>query len=140
MKAIIFAGGVGSRLWPLSRKKTPKQFMGLVNNKTMLQMCVDRLVPGFDIDDIYIATGKEYVMSVQKQLSSLSPENIIAEPATRDVGPAVGLVTAIFAKKFPNDPVVLLWGSDLLVKKEGLFRRILIAAGDMIISNPNQII
>ena len=58
MKAVIFAGGVGSRLWPLSRKKSPKQFMDIVDNKTMLQLCVDRLVPGFDLEDIYITTGK----------------------------------------------------------------------------------
>jgi len=140
MKAVIFAGGVGSRLWPLSRKKSPKQFMDIVDNKTMLQLCVDRLVPGFDLDDIYITTGKDYVSAVKKQLPSLSKNNIIAEPATRDVGPAVGLVAALFAKKFPNEPLTLLWGSDHLVKKEGYFRRILKAAGNIIRENPQQII
>jgi len=118
MKAIIFAGGVGSRLWPLSRKKTPKQFMDIVDSKTMLQLCIDRLTPGFDLEDIYIVTGKDYVGSVRKQLPALDKRNIIAEPTMRDVGPAVGLISAIFAKKFPNYPIALLWGSDHRVKKE----------------------
>ncbi|OGK22617.1 hypothetical protein A3H80_00110 [Candidatus Roizmanbacteria bacterium RIFCSPLOWO2_02_FULL_37_19] len=140
MKAIIFAGGVGSRLWPLSRKKTPKQFMDIVDSKTMLQLCIDRLTPGFDLEDIYIVTGKDYVGSVRKQLPALDKRNIIAEPTMRDVGPAVGLISAIFAKKFPNYPIALLWGSDHLVKKEGFFRRILRACGDVIEKNPNKII
>ncbi|OGK29274.1 hypothetical protein A3D06_01185 [Candidatus Roizmanbacteria bacterium RIFCSPHIGHO2_02_FULL_40_9] len=140
MKAVIFAGGVGSRLWPLSRKKTPKQFMGIVGDKTMLQLCIDRLVPGFDIEDIYITTGKPFISSVQQQLPSLKTSNIIGEPDTRDVGPAVGLVAALFAKNTPNEPIALLWGSDHLVKKEGLFRRILRASGDIILKNPEKII
>lgn len=140
MKAIIFAGGTGTRLWPLSRKNSPKQFMTLVQGKTMLQLCVDRLVPGFDIEDIFISTGHDYVESVVQQLPSLKKINIIAEPASRDVGPAVGLTTAIFAKRFPNEPIVLLWGSDHLVKKEGLFRRILKAAGDIILQKPDTMI
>lgn len=140
MKAIIFAGGVGSRLWPLSRKKNPKQLIKIVGEKTMLQLCVDRLVPGFDLEDIYIATNAKYISAVKQQLPNLNRNNIIAEPVSRDVGPAVGLVAAIFDKIFPDEPLVLLWGSDHLVKKEGLFRRILKAAGQLIEKNPNQII
>jgi len=139
MKAIIFAGGVGTRLWPLSRKKKPKQLINLVDDKTMLQLCVNRLVPGFDLEDIYIATNVEYVPVVKKQLPSLNTENIISEPVCRDVGPAVGLVVAIFYKVFPNEPIVILWG-DHLARKEGLFRRIIKSAGEFIENNPHQII
>ncbi|MFQ5452453.1 MAG: mannose-1-phosphate guanylyltransferase, partial [Candidatus Paceibacterota bacterium] len=134
-----FAGGVGSRLWPLSRKNTPKQFIDLVNNKTMLQLCIDRLTPGFDITDIYISTGKAYVKDITKQLPSLPVKNIIAEPAQRDIGPAVGLVAGIFSKISPTEPIVLLW-SDHFVKKEGLFRRILKSSNDIIKAHPGTIV
>ncbi len=140
MKAVLFAGGIGSRLWPLSRKDTPKQFIDLIDNKTMLQLCVDRLLPGLDIEDIYISTGATYVDAVLHQLPSFRKENIITEPATRDVGPAVGLATAIFEKICPGEPIVLLWGSDHLVKKEGLFRRILKAAGDVVKKDQSKIV
>lgn len=139
MKAIIFVGGSGTRLWPLSRKNSPKQFLTITQDKTLLQLCVDRLVPGFDFEDVYISTTANFVSEVKKQLPSLPEENIIAEPEARDVGPAVGLATAIFAKKFPDEPMVLLWG-DHLIKWEGRFRRILKAAEEIIIHDKTKIV
>lgn len=57
MKAIIFAGGTGIRLWPLSRRKSPKQFEKIIGNKSTLQLAVERLIPDFDYSDIYISTN-----------------------------------------------------------------------------------
>ncbi len=140
MKAVIFAGGVGTRLWPLSRKNTPKQFEKIVGDQSMLQIAVNKLFPLFKWEDIFISTGKEYKGIVKQQLPELSEENIIIEPEMRDVGPAVGLVTSIFAKKYPNEPFVILWGSDHLVKKEDVFRDALSAAEKVIVENPQKIV
>ncbi len=131
MKAVIFAGGVGTRLWPLSRKKSPKQFEKVVGDKSTLQLAAERLLPEFAAEDIYISTGKDYIKMVQDQLPFVPLENIIAEPDKRDVGPAVGLVMAYLAKKFPNEPVVILW-SDHLVKKINLFKDIVIKSGEFV--------
>ena len=60
MKIVVFAGGVGTRLWPLSRKNTPKQFEKIIGEKSTLQLAVDRLRPDFKFRDIYISTGKKY--------------------------------------------------------------------------------
>ena len=57
MKAIIFAGGVGTRLWPLSRKSSPKQFEKVIGNKSTLELSIERLVPDFAWEDIYISTN-----------------------------------------------------------------------------------
>lgn len=139
MKAIIFAGGVGTRLWPLSRKKSPKQFEKILSDQSTLQLAANRLQPDFSWKDVYVSTGKAYVSIVHKQLSDIPPKNVIGEPQVRDVGPAVGLMTAILAKESPTEPMVILW-SDHLVKKQELFRKLLRAAGSIIEKDPQKIV
>ncbi len=139
MKAVIFAGGVGTRLWPLSRKKSPKQFEKIIGNRSTLQLAAERLQPDFDWSDVYVSTGQSYQAIVSEQLSQLPPDHVIGEPTMRDVGPAVGLITAILTKESPDEPMVILW-SDHLVKNEALFRKILKTAGEIIADKPEQII
>ncbi len=139
MKTVIFAGGVGTRLWPLSRKSSPKQFEKIIGNKSTLQLAVERLMPDFSWEDIYVSTGKSYVDIVHKQLPKIPQKNIIGEPEMRDVGPAVGLMTAILVKESPKTPFAILW-SDHMVRKEELFREILKKAEDFIAKNPEKII
>lgn len=128
MKAIIFAGGVGTRLWPLSRKKSPKQFEKIIGNKSTLQLAATRLLPAFTWGDMYISTGSAYTKIVADQLPEIPVGHIIGEPQMRDVGPAVGLMTAILNKESPHEPFAILW-SDHMVKNEALFRNLLTAAG-----------
>jgi len=90
MKAVIFAGGAGTRMWPVSRKASPKQFETIIGDKSTLQLAVDRLRPEFDWHDIYISTGAEYAQIVRKQIPLLPASNLIAEPEMRDVAAAVG--------------------------------------------------
>ncbi|HSX40248.1 MAG TPA: sugar phosphate nucleotidyltransferase [Candidatus Saccharimonadales bacterium] len=122
MKLVIFAGGVGSRLWPLSRKNTPKQFEKIIGDKSTLQQTVERLSPQFSFSDIYVATGKRYEETVREQLSQIPPQNFIFEPEMRDVGPAIGLVAYLLNKKFPDEPIAILW-SDHLVKHIETFKK-----------------
>lgn len=140
MKIIVFAGGVGSRLWPLSRKSTPKQFSKIIEDQSMIQIAVHKLFPEFSWSDIYISTGRQYVDLIAEQLPQLPKDNIIIEPEMRDVGPAVGLVIAQFVKRFPAEPITLLWGSDHLVKKEELFRKVLRISEKLILDNPDKIV
>lgn len=139
MKVIIFAGGVGSRLWPLSRKKSPKQFEKIIGDKSTLQLSASRLQPDFGWQDIYVATNAAYVEIVQEQLPQLPPNHVIAEPVMRDVGPAVGLAAAIAAQENPFEPMVILW-SDHLVKKDALFRKILLTAGKLVEKEQDRIV
>jgi mannose-1-phosphate guanylyltransferase len=139
MKCIIFAGGAGTRLWPLSRKKSPKQFEKIVGNSSTLQLAAGRLQPDFAWEDLYVSTGAAYVSLVREQLPELPKNHVIGESAMRDVGPAVGLLTSILVRDCPHEPMAILW-SDHLVRKEALFRKILLAAGDVVSKNPNQIV
>jgi mannose-1-phosphate guanylyltransferase len=131
MNCIIFAGGAGTRLWPLSRKKSPKQFEKIFGDQSTLQLAANRLQPDFPWKNIYIATSQQYASLVHDQLPELPANHVIGEPAMRDVGPAVGLLTAILAKESPNEPMAILW-SDHLVRQEALFRKLLLTAGEIV--------
>lgn len=139
MKAIIFAGGVGTRLWPLSRKKSPKQFEKIIGDKSTLQLAATRLLPDFEWSDIYVSTGIAYTKIVREQLPLLPEGHVIGEPEMRDVGPAVGLMTAILKHTTPDEPMAILW-SDHMVKDEPLFRSILKISGAYIKTHSNSIV
>lgn len=139
MNAVIFAGGVGTRLWPLSRKKSPKQFEKIIGNKSTLQLAAERLQPDFSWDHVYVSTGQAYVPIVREQLPNLPVNHVIGEPEMRDVGPAVGLMTAILAKTAPDEPIIILW-SDHLVRREALFRKILRVAEEYVKKDPQRIV
>lgn len=129
MKFVIRAGGVGTRLWPLSRKNRPKQFHALTGNRTMLQEAVYRLGSLAKTDDLYVSTGVELLHSVREQLPDLSAENAILEPALRNTGPAVGLECALLEARFPGCTIASL-GSDHHIGKPEEFCRLLKVAED----------
>ncbi len=139
MKVVIFAGGVGTRLWPLSRKNTPKQFEKIIGEQSTIQIAVQKLFPAFEWKDIYISTNKQYEQILNEQFPQLPKENIILEPQVRDVGPAVGLAIAHFIKKTPDEPIAVLWG-DHLVRKEEEFRKALQAAEDLVKKDPQKMV
>lgn len=139
MKIVIFAGGIGTRLWPLSRKNSPKQFEKIIGDNSTLQQTVDRLMPDFKAEDIYIATGKRYEAIVKEQLPQIPIDNFILEPEMRDVGPAIGLLATILEKKFANEPMAILW-SDHLVKNIDAFKHALHMAQETIEKNKSHFV
>lgn len=139
MKIVIFAGGVGTRLWPLSRRNTPKQFGKLIGDKSTLQLAVERITALVKPSDIFISSGKAYKNVLGEQLPQIPSENFILEPEMRDVGAAVGLMAAIFHKIAPNEPFIILW-SDHLVKNEDLFRDVLRVVGKILEQEKNKIV
>src|SRR5512147_410030 len=103
MKAVIMAGGTGTRLWPLSRTNKPKQFQKLVSDQTMLQDTIARL-DFLKPQDIYVSTNAEYEATVREQTKGKIPStHIILEPALRDTAPSIGLAATYLAKKYPKE-------------------------------------
>lgn len=139
MKIVVFAGGVGTRLWPLSRKNTPKQFGKIIGDKSTLQQTVDRILPEFGSSDIYIATGSRYEKIVREQLPQIPSDNFIFEPEMRDVGPAIGLAAAILEKIDKDEPIAMLW-SDHLVKNQEQFREALRQAEQLIVKEKGKFV
>jgi len=89
-KALILAGGVGSRLWPLSRKNSPKQMKALLNNKTVLQNTYEAIRKGFAKEDIFVITTRDLQADIRAQLP-IPITNIISEPQRRETAAAIGL-------------------------------------------------
>ncbi|CUS02236.2 conserved protein of unknown function [Candidatus Promineifilum breve] len=114
MRIVIFAGGSGRRLWPISRQSSPKQFEPIVGEASTLQLAVARVAPHYGIDNVFIATNERYGDIVRQQLPDLPPANIIYEPARRDLGPAVGLAMAHLAAGGEHDPVAILWSDNYI--------------------------
>jgi mannose-1-phosphate guanylyltransferase len=139
MKAVIFAGGTGTRLWPLSRKKSPKQFEKLIDDKSTLQLAVERLLPDIKYKDIYISSNYLYKNIIREQLPQIPEENLILEPEKKDVAPAIALSLGIIGKTDPNEPIAILW-SDHLVKEVNLFKKILKIAAEEVKKNPKKIV
>ncbi len=132
------AGGQGTRLWPMSRQNRPKQLFDLVSNQTLLKDTIDRLVPQYPIDQIYIATNHNYVSEIRKQIPDFPAENIFSEPELRDTSACIGLATAKICKKDP-DAVIAILPSDHYIEKETKFLKIL-ACADKLCQRENQIV
>lgn len=119
--ALIMAGGKGERFWPRSRVSLPKQFLSLTDDgKTMIQLTVERISPLVNIEDVYIATNKNYKELVKQQLPDIPEENILCEPVGRNTAPCIGLGAAHVAKKY-DDATMIVLASDHLIKNNEIF-------------------
>ncbi len=112
--AVIMAGGTGKRLWPLSRQKRPKQVLKLLDGRTLLERCFERIGPVFDARNIIVLTNADYVDVVREDLPGLPPGNVIAEPAVRDTAGAIGLAAAVLAKADPAATMAVVTADQLL--------------------------
>ena len=136
MNIIIFAGGTGRRLWPLSRQNSPKQFQVFKGEKSTLQMAVDR-VRDFDLGNVYISTNQNYVDEIKRQVPDLPEENILPEPAKRDLAAAVGLSLMRLKHKGLEGPTAVLW-ADHFMKKPDNFKQALKQGQELTKQNPSK--
>ncbi len=121
MKAIILAGGTGTRLWPLSRSQYPKQFLKLKEKeKSIFQLTVERCLKLCSIEEIYIVTNKEYKFLVYGQIEELKQpviqDNILLEPQSKNTLPAVYYGVKTIHDKEPD--VIVVMSSDHLIGDE----------------------
>lgn len=105
MKFVIMAGGLGSKLWPYSRSRAPKQFIKIVGEKTLFQMNLEALLKRYAADDIFVSVTEELVHFVEEQAPQIPKENYIVEPMMRDTGPAACLAMTKVAARYPNEIV-----------------------------------
>lgn len=124
MRALLLAGGGGTRLWPLSNEDRPKQFLPLLSEKSLLAETFERVLPL--TEDIFVATAERHADLVLAELKALPADHILLEPARRNSGPA--LLSAAVAFERDGDPVTAAIPSDQTVADPDAFRRALNAA------------
>jgi mannose-1-phosphate guanylyltransferase len=125
--AVIMAGGGGTRLWPISRKKHPKHVLPLLGERTLFQITLDRLDGFVPPDRVYIVTTAEQELELKTQAPQLPLENFIIEPIPRGTASVVGLAAVVLAKRDP-EAVMLVLPADHFIRNQDLFHRVMRAA------------
>ena len=125
--ALIAAGGHGTRLWPMSRAKTPKQMLPLINQDSMFRTSVERIQAIFPPEDIFVVTSRELVDDLLAEVPQLPRENFIVEPYAKNTGPALALALATIQKRDPEATVAILT-ADHHIAQQPKFCRVLESA------------
>lgn len=129
MKIIILAGGKGTRLWPMSRKTSPKQFLKL-NNKTLFKKTLERCLLLEKPENIFVSTNKDYSFLVQKEFKNA---NLIIEPFSKNTGPAI--LYALKKLNLKNNELVLVCPSDHFITPDSEFVKSINKAKEIAKSN-----
>jgi mannose-1-phosphate guanylyltransferase len=124
--AVIMAGGAGTRFWPASRDKSPKQLLPLGGdpNESLLAATVRRIAPIVPAERVYIATGARLVDATAAALPQVPRANLLAEPVPRNTAPCIGWAAATIARVDP-DALILVLPSDHYIVDEEEFRRVI---------------
>lgn len=116
---VIMAGGIGSRFWPMSTPKKPKQFLDVLGiGKSLLQMTFDRLLSVSSVDKIYIVTNEAYVDLVMSQLPELNRSQILTEPQRKNTAPCIAYAASKIYSINKNATLVVAPSDHLILKDE----------------------
>jgi mannose-1-phosphate guanylyltransferase len=125
--AVLLAGGRGTRFWPRSRMRTPKQLLNIAGSDTMLRMTMDRLAGVFEARNFWAVTNQEQVASVRRELRGVPAAQILAEPVGRNTAAAIGLAAVHLAHDH-GDALMGVMPSDSFVGDSAKYRRVIRAA------------
>jgi mannose-1-phosphate guanylyltransferase/mannose-6-phosphate isomerase len=131
--AVIMAGGSGTRFWPLSREKMPKQLLKIGSEDTLIQQTVNRILPLIDRGNIFVVTNESLMDDINVQLTSRFGEtwerSFILEPSAKNTAPALGLA-ALHLQRIDAEGIMVVFSADHAIRKEKEFLNVLrIAAG-----------
>ncbi|MBI3814557.1 MAG: mannose-1-phosphate guanylyltransferase, partial [Nitrospinae bacterium] len=136
--AVIMAGGSGTRFWPLSKSRTPKQLLNLTGDNTLIQKTINRIKPIIKNKNIFIVTANSHVKKLKEQINDIPLENIINEPFGRNTAPCIGLAS-LFIKKIDRSGVMVVLPADHIIKDEDAFRDI-ISAGTKVAAERDYLV
>jgi len=125
MYVVILAGGGGTRLWPLSRQERPKPFLPLVDDRSLLQHTVDRILPLVDESDVFCVAERRYGQLIRDQAPDIG---LIVEPSGRNTAAAIALAGAVIDR--PDDEVMVVLPADHWIADEDAFRDVVRVAAD----------
>ena len=119
MYALVMAGGEGKRFWPLSKKESPKQFLKLIGERSMIRITVDRILPLVPIEKIFIVTLERYADETLKHIPELPEENLVLEPEGKNTAPCIALGTLKIGRLDPGATVLVLPADHAIGEEEG---------------------
>jgi mannose-1-phosphate guanylyltransferase len=139
LHALIMAGGGGTRFWPRSRQKRPKQFLALAGERTLLQQAGDRIEAQVAPQRTWVITGAAYQEETRRQLPRLPAERVIGEPCGRDTAACIGLGAALIAHQDPS-AVMLVMPADHVIEPVQEFRCAVHVAEQLALEHPDALL
>lgn len=127
---MVIAGGRGTRFWPRSRLRTPKQLLNITGKETMLRQTVSRLAPLCGLRNFWAVANVEQAPAVRRELRGIPPSHILAEPVGRNTAAAIGLAAFHLAHGH-GDALMAVLPSDSFVTNAAEYRRLVRAALDL---------
>ncbi|MFQ6612831.1 MAG: mannose-1-phosphate guanylyltransferase [Fidelibacterota bacterium] len=124
MYCLIMAGGRGTRFWPSSRRKRPKQMLDIIGSKPMLQVTVDRLKKVKCVEDIFIIAGQELAPVIRREIEGINPENVLTEPSGKNTAPCIGLA-ALYLRKLKPEAIMGIFPADHMIVGHRKFEKAL---------------
>ena len=122
---VIMAGGVGSRLWPASTPKTPKQFVDVLGvGKTLIQLTADRFSDVCPVQNFWVVTSEAYVVTVKAQLPWIPEDHILAEPEARNTAPCIAYSCWKIISGYPDANIVVTPADALVLDKPAFVQTI----------------
>ena len=116
--AVIMAGGVGSRFWPQSRERSPKQVLEIVGSGSMISNTIARIQPLVPIDKVLVVTNKLQKDIIYKQVPLLLLQNILTEPIGRNTAPCIGLAAKLISRYDPDAIMIVLPADHIILNTE----------------------
>jgi mannose-1-phosphate guanylyltransferase len=139
LHAVIMAGGSGTRFWPQSRRKTPKQLLSLAGRRTMIQQTLDRCAAWVAPENAWVVTNAVQAAAVREQLPSLPVSNVLVEPAARNTAACIGLAAFEILRRDP-DGVMFVMPADHVIRTDEAFGRAAQRAVSIVQASPDSLV
>jgi len=139
LHAVIMAGGSGTRFWPQSRKKTPKQLLSLAGRRTMIQQTLDRCAAWVAPENSWVVTNAVQAEAVREQLPSLPVSNVLVEPAARNTAACIGLAAFEILRRDPEG-VMFVLPADHVIRTDEAFGRAAQRAVSIVQASPDSLV
>ena len=139
LHAVIMAGGSGTRFWPQSRRRLPKQFLRFTSERTLIQEAAARCAPLIPSERTWVVTNATLAAETARQLPGIPSDQIVVEPCGRNTAPCIGLAAIQLLAGDP-DATMLVMPADHVIQPASLFRQAVKQAAELVVRVPQTLV